>query len=104
MALLGILEQGIFVGPANETDSTQKIKESDQYIGSKDKNGEEIYEGDIVEHRNFIQELLGKYEVRWGVFGFTLYDAKRPEISSYYASPELLEVVGNIYENSELLN
>ena len=69
-----------------------------QFTGLKDKNGVEIYEGDKVEHRNYIGELLGSYEVRSGAWGFTLYDPKKPEVLSHYISPDQLEVVGNIYE------
>lgn len=74
-----------------------------QFTGLKDKNGVEIYEGDIVEHRNFIKELLGIYEVQWGQFGFTLFDPTSPNTLSHYISPDLLEVVGNVYENKDLL-
>jgi uncharacterized phage protein (TIGR01671 family) len=74
-----------------------------QYTGLKDKNGKEIYEGDIVEHRNYIKELLGSYEVRGGAWNFTLYDPKKPEVRSHYISPDQLEVVGNVHEHPELL-
>ena len=74
-----------------------------QFTGLLDRNGKEIFEGDVVEHRNYIKELLGKYEVRWGLFGFTLHDPLHPELLSYYVSPEQLEIIGNIYENPELI-
>ena len=75
-----------------------------QYTGMKDINGTEIYEGDIVKDQYCIYEVVydgNGYYVKvvrvlkeCGTQKGLLYD-----LSNY----EDLEVIGNIYENLELL-
>ena len=75
-----------------------------QYTGLLDKNGKEIYEGDIVRHSNstggFIQGdfVVEMREGRW----FPLVTVSSGTLNSYI--PESFEIIGNIYENSDLLN
>lgn len=80
----------------------KSLKAVRQYTGLKDKNGREIYEGDIVRnHRDNSNELL---EVLWQkeVPGFRFKRIKRGLTTVFVAHVDL-EVIGNIYEDPELL-
>lgn len=73
-------------------------------LGRMDKNKEEIYEGDIVLYdRNIHKDIdTAKFKVVWAKDRYVLQEIKH----KYYIDDvnwELVEVIGNIYENPELL-
>ena len=74
-----------------------------QYTGLKDKNNKEIYEEDIVKLRDNHGIGVIKYSDEWGAF-VVEYIKPRPLAvlgMNYYE--EDIEILGNIYENPEIL-
>lgn len=88
-----------------------------QYTGLKDKNDKEIYEGDIVEiHDGTITAFRtsGKHIIEWwnGQFVFQANSHEEDDYinfgwwvrsNNHSVSLKQIEVIGNIYENPELL-
>jgi uncharacterized phage protein (TIGR01671 family) len=83
-----------------------------QFTGLLDKNGKEIYEGDIIFHNkmpNSNQRYKRIIEFYNGCFGFIIKHPKRFQpLTKYYIykqkdRPLFCEVIGNIYDNPELL-
>lgn len=86
-----------------EDDSTMKFSDVVlmQSTGLFDKNGVEIFDGDIV--RNIHTGSVGR--VNWCVHntGFFYYVEKDKKDYTVFRAKYNLEVIGNVYENKELI-
>ena len=81
--------------------------EFQQFTGLKDKNGKEIYEGDIVDWNG------SKIAVEYGIQSVDAFEGVGFNLWSFYGNSEdigkavrlqsEIEIIGNIYENPELL-
>jgi uncharacterized phage protein (TIGR01671 family) len=75
-----------------------------QSTGLRDKNGQEIFEGDIVNYKG--RKAVIKWHGSYASFIYRFVDELQERVSEWH--PLFLayyhfEVIGNIYENPELL-
>ena len=97
----------------NSNDELLKVSVSPetvgQYIGMKDRNGKMVFEGDIIELKgcrwgvgfeNTAFAVMEGPSMQFAMFEQYRWDHKKRE----WVAPDYWEVVGNIYDNPELLD
>lgn len=72
-----------------------------QYTGLHDRNGKEIYEGDIVKTKCGDFEVIGVVEYDENTCHF--YIKNENGINQSFFEKLEIEIIGNIYDNKELL-
>jgi hypothetical protein len=100
----GFIRDGVFVGVELSSSTHQQAKEHTcQYTGLTDKNGKEIYEGDIVsfQTKNGDRDFIGSVIWLAEVAGFVVSSENNYFGAMHYIHN--LKVIGNIYENPELI-
>lgn len=96
----GYLKQDEFIGPINPKNKIM------QYTGLKDRTGKEIYEGDIIVSiplKDIIFEIVFGWNTDNNAWGWSMKSSNQKHVYSMDKSVSKMEVIGNIYENQELI-
>ncbi len=76
-----------------------------QFTGLKDKEGNEIYEGDIIEFADHLHKAVVVYDKKFAAYLFesnNLEKKNNPDTAMHWHDD--LKIIGNIYENPELID
>jgi uncharacterized phage protein (TIGR01671 family) len=79
---------------------SEHVKGIMQFTGLKDKNGKEIYEGDIWKRDDYLGEIVFEFS-HWNIK--TVKSSGSYQYPAFYSNAITGEVIGNIYENPDLI-
>jgi uncharacterized phage protein (TIGR01671 family) len=96
--VLDVIENSSYMGTDVNYEDISNDRILMQFTGLKDKNGKEIYEGDIVDVNYFGRKEVVEFFVNAGFACFMPFLDDGHHWNSFNC-----EVVGNIYENPELI-
>ncbi|MDR4399330.1 YopX family protein, partial [Bacillus atrophaeus] len=89
--------------PIRLSDSTQKNAALMWGTGLKDNNNREIYEGDIVCSEEYDRNFAVEYARDWSCFAYNRAASITDRILSLDRAGLYSEVIGDVYQNPELL-
>lgn len=91
----GIIENGIYSWVDSSTVG--------QFTGLTDSTGKEIYEGDILSLREGSDEMIKVIDFYAAITALDLSEMMNLRLLDYYFERGEVHVIGNIYDNSDLL-
>lgn len=97
---------GIQIDESNPTANVRKPSDVilNQYTGLKDKNGKEIYEGDIVLVANHGLTPFAVIYREWDCSFLCGNEFAEDYVHMFKSLPQCYEVIGNIHKNPEFLS
>lgn len=99
----GFLSKGLFVAPSDDSVNWEK---SQQFTGLLDKNGKEIWEGDLLTESTYPNDVRKCLWFEEGA-GFIFQAVKDPNwiwCPNSESTQRGFKVIGDIYSNPELLS